>query len=283
MNENELKALISLLDDPDTAIYQELEDKLIASGPPVVPFLEQQWESSFDTLLQSRVEQIVHKIQFNEVKNDLQLWMISNEEDLLEGLLIINRYQYSQLNEPEIHQKLAELKREAWYHMMYEMSPLEKVKLLNNVMFREFGLSGNTADYNAPQNSFINKVLETKKGNPISLACIYSLVAQRLDIPIYGVNLPKHFVLAYMNEENPEEVLFYINVFNKGQVMQESDIRSFLQQLNLPFSDQYTKPCTNLDIIRRVLRNLLAAYNNNDTLDKHQEVQILLDLATDPA
>jgi len=283
MNENELKALISLLDDPDAAIYQELEDKLIASGPPVVPFLEQQWETSFDALLQSRVEQIVHKIQFNEVKNDLQLWMISNQEDLLEGLLIINRYQYSQLNEPEIYQQLAELKREAWYLMMYEMSPLEKVKLLNNVLFRDFGLSGNTSDYHAPQNSFINKVFETKKGNPISLACIYSLVAQRLDIPIYGVNLPKHFVLAYMNEENPEEVLFYINVFNRGQVMQESDIQSFLQQLNLPFSDQYTKPCGNLDIIRRVLRNLLAAYNHLDNVEKRDEIQILLDLVTDPA
>lgn len=283
MNENELKALISLLDDPDATIYQELEDKLIASGPPVVPFLEQQWETSFDVLLQSRVEQIVHKIQFNEVKNDLQLWMISNQEDLLEGLLIINRYQYSQLNEQEIHQQLAELKREAWYHMMYEMSPLEKVKLLNNILFREFGLSGNTSDYHAPQNSFINKVLETKKGNPISLACIYSLVAQRLDIPIYGVNLPKHFVLAYMNEEKPEEVLFYINVFNRGQVMQESDIHAFLQQLNLPFSDQYTKPCGNLDIIRRVLRNLLAAYNHLDNVEKRDEIQTLLDLTTDPA
>lgn len=283
MNENELKALISLLDDPDAAIYQELEDKLIASGPPVVPFLEQQWETSFDALLQSRVEQIVHKIQFNEVKNDLQLWMMSNQEDLLEGLLIINRYQYSQLNESEIYQQLAELKREAWYLMMYEMSPLEKVKLLNNVLFRDFGLSGNTSDYHAPQNSFINKVFETKKGNPISLACIYSLVAQRLDIPIYGVNLPKHFVLAYMNEENPEEVLFYINVFNRGQVMQESDIQSFLQQLNLPFSDQYTKPCGNLDIIRRVLRNLLAAYNHLDNVEKRDEIQLLLDLVTDPA
>jgi len=209
--------------------------------------------------------------------------MISNQEDLLEGLLIINRYQYSQLNEQEIHQQLAELKREAWYHMMYEMSPLEKVKLLNNILFREFGLSGNTSDYHAPQNSFINKVLETKKGNPISLACIYSLVAQRLDIPIYGVNLPKHFVLAYMNEEKPEEVLFYINVFNRGQVMQESDIHAFLQQLNLPFSDQYTKPCGNLDIIRRVLRNLLAAYNHLDNVEKRDEIQTLLDLNTDLA
>ncbi len=278
MKEQELKALISLLDDPDTEIYQALEDKLITCGPEVIPLLEQSWEESFDVLLQSRVEQIIHKIQFNEVQNDLQLWKLSNQEDLLEGLLIVNRYQYPNLGEEEVYTKLAELKRSAWYHLMYDMSPVEKVKLLNNILFREFGLSGNTSDYHAPQNSFINKVFETKKGNPISLACIYTLVAQRLDIPIFGVNLPKHFILAYMNEENPEEVLFYINVFNRGQIMREDDIRSFLQQLNLPASDDYIKPCSNLAIIKRVLRNLIAAYDHIDNIEKRQEVQLLLDL-----
>lgn len=278
MKKQELKALISLLDDPDKDIYQELEDKLITCGPEVIALLEESWEESFDVLLQSRVEQIIHKIQFNEVQQDLQLWKISNQEDLLEGLLIINRYQYPNLIEEEVYSKMADMRRSAWYHLMYEMSPLEKIKLLNNILFREFGLSGNTSDYHAPQNSFINKVLETKKGNPISLACIYSLVAQRLDIPIYGVNLPKHFVLAYMKEENPEEVLFYINVFNRGQVMREEDIRSFLQQLDLPPIDDYMKPCNNLAIIKRVLRNLVAAYDHVDNAEKREEVQLLLDI-----
>lgn len=278
MNERELKALISLLDDPDTEIYQELEDKLITCGTEVIPMLEQSWEASLDILFQGRIEQIVHKIQFNEVKTDLQLWKISNQENLLEGLLIINRYQYPNLADEEIHAKLAELRRDTWYYLMYEMSPVDKIKLLNNVLFREFGLSGNTSDYHAPQNSFINKVLETKKGNPISLACIYSLVAQRLDIPVYGVNLPKHFMLAYMNDDSPEEVLFYINVFNRGQIMRKSDIKAFLDQLSLPASDEFMKPCDNLSIIKRVLRNLIAAYNHIDNVEKRDDVQLLLDL-----
>lgn len=280
MNDQELKALISLLDDPDMEIYQVLEDKLITCGPGVIPLLEESWEQSFDVLLQERVEQIIHKIQFNQVKNDLQLWRISNVDDLLEGLVIVNRYQYPNLVEEEIYEKLAELRRNAWYHLMYDMSPVEKVKLLNNILFREFGLSGNTSDFHSPQNSFINKVLETKKGNPILLACIYSLVAQRLDIPIYGVNLPKHFVLAYMDEDNPEEVLFYINVFNRGQIMREMDIKAFLQQLNLPPIDDYIKPCDNLSVVQRILRNLVASYEYVDNLEKREEIQLLLDLLT---
>ncbi|GAA4132817.1 transglutaminase-like domain-containing protein [Sphingobacterium lactis] len=278
MNEKEIKALIYLLDDPDADIFREIEHKLITCGPEVIPLLESSWESSFDPLSQGRIENIVHKIQFDQVKNDLQLWKLNNAEDLLEGLLIVNRYQYPNLNDEQVYFQLAELRRNAWFHLMYDMSPVEKVKLLNNILFREFGLSGNTSNYHDPQNSFIHKVLESKKGNPISLACIYALVAQKLDIPIYGINLPKHFVLAYVEGENNDKVLFYINVFNRGQIMREEDIFAFLRQLNLPISDEYTLPCDNLAIIKRVLRNLIAAYDHIDNAEKKLEVELLLSL-----
>ncbi|GGE07270.1 hypothetical protein CHU00_02990 [Sphingobacterium cellulitidis] len=278
MNEKEIKALIYLLDDPDREIFQEIEHKLITCGPEVIPLLEHSWESSFDPLSQSRIENIIHRIQYDQVKNDLQLWKLNNSEDLLEGLLIINRYQYPNLHEEQVYYQLAEIRRNAWYHLMYDMSPVEKVKLLNNILFREFGLSGNTSNYHDPQNSFIHKVLETKKGNPISLACIYALVAQKLDIPIYGVNLPKHFVLAYVDGENHDKVEFYINVFNRGQIMREEDIYAFLRQLNLPLSDNYTLPCDNISIIKRVLRNLIAAYEHVDNAEKRLEVETLLAL-----
>lgn len=278
MNEKEIKALIYLLDDPDRDIFQEIEHKLITCGPEVVPLLEHSWESSFDPLSQSRIENIIHKIQYDQVKNELQLWKLNNSEDLLEGLLIVNRYQYPNLHEEQVYYQLAELRRNAWYHLMYDMSPVEKVKLLNNILFREFGLSGNTSNYHDPQNSFIHKVLESKKGNPISLACIYALVAQKLDIPIYGVNLPKHFVLAYVDGDNQDKIQFYINVFNRGQIMREEDIYAFLRQLNLPLSDNYTLPCDNIEIIKRVLRNLIAAYEHVDNAEKKLEVETLLSL-----
>jgi len=277
MNEKELKAIISLLDDPDAKIYQVLEDKLLTCGPEVLPLLEQSWEAAFDALLLERLERIIQKIRLNQVRDDLLLWKAGNQDDLLEGLLAIGRFRYPDLGDRETYAQLAELRRNAWYHLMYEMSPVEKVELLNRTIFREFGLSGNTSDYHSPQNSFINKVLETKKGNPVSLACIYSLVAQRLDMPIYGINLPKHFVLAYMDEERPSQVLFYINVFNRGQIMRQSDVLAFLQQLRLPASDEYTKPCGNLAIIKRVLRNLIIAYGHSDNPSARESMQDLLD------
>ncbi|HLQ99557.1 MAG TPA: transglutaminase-like domain-containing protein [Sphingobacterium sp.] len=277
LSKTEFKALVSLLEDPDKDIYQQIESKLIATGTEAIPFLEKSWEKSFDPLQQSRIERVIHKIQFDQVKSDLLIWKLSNQSNLLDALLIINRYQYPSLDEQSVHNILADLRRDCWFYLMYEMSPVEKVRLLNNVIFRDYGLSGNTTEYHAPQNSYIQKVLETKKGNPITLACIYSIVAQKLDIPIYGVNLPRHFILAYMENKNTE-ALFYINVFNRGQIMRLEDIHSFLTQLNLPKRDEFILPCDNLTIVKRVLRNLVSSYEKLEKKDKEEEIKTLLKL-----
>ncbi len=77
MNAKELEALIKLLDDSDTEIYKHVEDRLLSMGSEVVPALEKTWESTLDLVLQQRIEELIHKIQFNAVKFELQTWAIS--------------------------------------------------------------------------------------------------------------------------------------------------------------------------------------------------------------
>jgi regulator of sirC expression with transglutaminase-like and TPR domain len=275
-------ALIRLLDDRDEEIFQHIESTLFSFGEQVIEPLEQAWENSFDSLLQERIENLIHKIQFNTVLKDLELWHISGSFDLLQGLLIINRYQYPDLEEQKIINQIEDIKREIWMQMIYKMNPVEKVRLVNTVFFTNFGFSGNTKRYHDPQNSYLSQVLETKKGNPILLASIYSIIAQKLDMPIYGVNLPRHFILAYTDDYNinteENEVLFYINPFNRGQVFGKHDVLSFLKQLNLPADPSYFQPCTNVEIIARVIRNLIGSYEQNAMNDKVQELNKMLKL-----
>ncbi|GEM65614.1 hypothetical protein SF1_35960 [Sphingobacterium faecium NBRC 15299] len=282
MEEKELQALVHLLDDPDQLIAEEIENKLLSLGPDIIPSLEEYWESAFDPYIQERLEKIIHAIQFDQTKSELLVWKMSNSFNLLEGLLIINSYQYPSYNNNLIRITIEELKREIWMELRYEMTPYEKVSLMNYVLFEKFGLSGNTNDYHNPQNSFIGRVLESKKGNPLTLSCIYSIVAQKLDIPIFGINLPKHFILSYLAENQTEDhLLFYLNAFNKGQVMQKADVISFLKQLNLPLSKEFMMPCDNVTILKRVLRNLVTAYEQNESASKKQEVEILFKLLED--
>lgn len=90
-NNAEISALVKLLDDPDEEVFHHVEKKLLEYGGEVVHFLENAWEQSFDGLLQERIENIVHQIQFKTVKEDLNLWYLSGAFDLLQGALIINR------------------------------------------------------------------------------------------------------------------------------------------------------------------------------------------------
>ncbi|WP_157542972.1 transglutaminase family protein [Mucilaginibacter aquatilis] len=280
INEAEIKSLIRLLDDPDREIYSHVHDKLISYGPAAIQYLENAWEQAFDTIQQDRIANLVHEIQFGIVKNELELWQQSGAFDLLRGALIINKYQYPDLDEQKVINQIEEIKRDIWMQMMFEGSPSDQVKLINHVLYNLHGFSGNTTNHQDPQNSYLSQVLESKKGNQISLAIIYSVIAQKLDIPIYGVNLPQHFILAYLDESAKSEfesgVLFYINAFNKGYIFGRRDVDMFLKQLNLNADKHFYEPCSNTNIVRRILRNLISSYEQLGSMEKVQELNELL-------
>jgi regulator of sirC expression with transglutaminase-like and TPR domain len=282
INPTEVNSLIRLLDDPDTEIFEHVHQKLLSYGTGAIEFLEQAWGEAFDPIQQERIANLVHEIQFGIVKTDLKLWHQSGAFDLLQGILIINRYQYPDLDEQKVINQLESIKRDIWIQMMNEASPKEQVKLFNHIFYNIHGFTGNTTSHQDPQNSYINQVLETKKGNQISLAIIYAIIAQKLDIPVYGVNLPQHFILAYVDETMQSEfengILFYINAFNKGFIFGRRDVDMFLKQLNLKYDRQFYEPCSNVDIIKRVLRNLISAYEHASSSDKVNELTELLDI-----
>ncbi|MBC7616115.1 MAG: hypothetical protein H7202_08620 [Pedobacter sp.] len=277
----EIDALVKLLDDPDEEVYQHVQERLLTYGIEVVSYLESAWEQSLNTVLQERIENLVHTIQFTTVKEDLNLWYQSGAFDLLQGALIINRYQYPDLNEQQVINQIEEIKREIWIGLQYEMSSIEKIKLINHVFYTQYGFSGNTKNHHDPQNSYLNQVLESKKGNQISLAIIYATLAQKLDIPVYGVNLPQHFILGYIDDSSEEKeygVLFYINAFNKGSIFGKHDVDQFLRQLNLEPQPGFYSPCSNTEIIRRIIRNLISAYENLGSKEKVDELKQLQEI-----
>lgn len=280
INPAEVNSLIRLLDDPDQEIFDHVHDKLLSYGSEAIDYLESAFEQAFDPILQERIANLVHEIQFGIIKNDLRLWLHGGAFDLLQGILIINRYQYPDLDEQKVINQIEAIKRDVWIQMMNEASPPEQVKLINHIFYNIYGFSGNTTNHQDPQNSYISQVLETKKGNQISLAIIYSIIAQKLDIPVYGVNLPQHFILAYMDESQQDSleggVLFYINAFNKGFIFGRRDVDMFLKQLNLKAERQFYEPCSNTDIIKRVLRNLISAYEQSGSPDKVKELNELM-------
>jgi regulator of sirC expression with transglutaminase-like and TPR domain len=283
--ESSIKALIALIDDPDDNIFGHVRDKLLSVGPSAIPYLENSWENEHDGLLfQSRREQLIQEIQFEQIKSELLSWTDSSDKDLLHGSLIVAKYNYPNLEEEEVRQFVQQMRRDVWLEINADMTAFEKVKIFNKIFFGVHGFSGDSKNFHSPLNSCINTVIEFKKGNPLSLAIVYSIVAQSLDMPVYGVNLPDHFILAYLDENNAHfftqsnnqyGVLFYINPFAKGSLLDQNEIKKFLNGIQLPHYREYFEPCPNSAILRRMLTNLIASFQQ---LGNHRKVNDLIEL-----
>jgi regulator of sirC expression with transglutaminase-like and TPR domain len=277
MSDNEIKALVSLLDDTDQQIVSHVEDKIRSLGREVIPYLEKEWENNFNPQVQQKIEGLIHDLQYELLKHRVKEWYETREQDLLSGLWLVATYQYPDLELDVLKQELEQIYYEAWLEFKPDLYPFDQVKVLNGVMFNKLKFSANTKNFHSPGNSMINVVLETRKGNPISLCVIYMMVAQKLKLPVYGVNLPNLFVLTYRDGANT----FYINAFNKGLIFSRQDIENYIHELRLTPQASFFEPCSNLEIIRRVLRNLIMSFDKMGEHEKAEEVKELLLIIAD--
>lgn len=277
-DDSKISALIQLLDDPDDFIFNEVKSQLLTYGDAVIPLLENYWEQNpLEAEALSRIEDIIQEIQHGGVKNALKVWASQIEPDLLEGILLINQFQYPDLDTQFVKDKIEQIRRDVWIEIHNGLTSFEKVNVINQVIFDIYGFGGNKDSYHSPTNSYLSDVIESKKGNPISLSVIYLLVAQELGLPIYGVNLPSHFVLCFLDENNinpaidennEDKVLMYINPFSRGTIFNRKEIERFLNQLNIPIKEEYFVPCTNKDIVKRIINNLIYAYQKQENPEK---------------
>jgi regulator of sirC expression with transglutaminase-like and TPR domain len=269
MKQSEIKALISLLDDEDYEVLNHVETKIRSMGDTVIPYLEDRWEeSSLSPLMQKKLEDLIHDLQYNAFFERLLTWRKNGSEDLLEGMWAIATYQYPELSLEKLRQDVDQIYYEVWLEIRDGMHPMDQIKTLNSVIFGKLKFGANTKHFHSASNSMLNVVIELKKGNPISLCVIYLLVAQKLNLPVWGVNLPNLFILTYKSGN----MQFYINVFNRGLVFSRVDIDNYIAQYNFPQNEIFYQPCNNLDIIRRVLRNLTLAFEKVGDDDKVKEI-----------
>lgn len=283
MNIKDIRALIHLLEDPDTEINDLVTGSLRELGAAVIPELENAWERSQNQQAQEKIENIIHDIQFINVKNDLIAWKNSGSSDLLHGLCCLARFQYPDLQYSEMMQAIDNIAGDVWLELNNKLTALEKIRIMNHFIFEVHKFSKNSKNIYSPRNSYINLVLESKKGNPVSLASVYLLVAGKLNLPVWGVNLPKIFIVAYLDtpkttlkDISSSDILFYINPYTNGSVFGKKEIDQYLLQQKLEPKESYYTPCPHHVIIQRLLTNLVFSYEKSGFNNKLEDLRELL-------
>lgn len=293
MKFEDFKNMVYLLDDSDERVVRHIEEQILAMGYESIPILESLWPDEKSIQRQEKIINLINQINKNLIAEDFRDWYNSEDQNLMEGLFIINKILDPTVDRQYIENQINKIKLDAWLELNYDLTSFEKVKILNRIIFEVHDFKGDTDSYHHSKNSFLSSVLERKKGNPILLAIIYSIVAQRLNIPIYGVNLPQHFILGYVKDlewppllnfndpsivkdDNHSDILFYINPFNNGLIFNQDQIYTFLKQLNIEAKSEYFNVCSNLDMVKRVLKNLEISYAKENNLSKKEQVENLI-------
>ena len=287
MKKKKLNALIELLDDPDQLIFETVEKELLKENHDIIPFLEEKWECSFDEICQERIENLIQHLQFKKNQDQVHDWIHSENTDLLEGFFCVDRFQYPDVNVLGVHQKIKKIEKSVWLELKQSLTLLEKTTILNHFIFNINGFSINHKNLSSPQNCFLNQLLDTKKGNSVSLGILYTIIARNLGLPAQFADFPKNPLVAIADKELAQKVhgensrtnvLFYINPSNKGSITSRKEIDYHLKKNNYRPTDFFAEPKSDLFFILRLLESLRDSYHSVGFTEKVTRVESLIQL-----
>jgi hypothetical protein len=289
MERSKLNALIDLLDDPDTTVFGMVEKELLKENDEIIPALEKKWETSFDESCQERIENIIQNLQFKNTQNQLREWLNTDPErqNLLNGFCTVDRIQYPDLNTLNIQLKIETIRRSIWLELNNSLTILEKITILNHYLFNMNGYSINLSNPHSPQNCFLNQLIDSKKGNSISLSIFYVLIARELELPVRLVDFPKNPLVAVVDQDlahkvhgstQDSDVLFYINPSNKGAITSRKEIEYHLKRNDFTPLHEYSEPKPDSLFLQRLLESMLDSYNSVGFTDKQEKIKLLLEL-----
>lgn len=126
-------------------------------------------------------------------------------------------------------------------------------------VFNEAGLTGDAEDYHAVENSLLDRVLERRRGMPITLAVVGMEVARRARVPMAGIGMPGHFLLRHTDEP-----AWFVDAFAGGELLDAAGCEALFRKIadpGVPFRPEYLQPVTNRQIVARILANLRHTYS----------------------
>jgi len=266
---NNTKALINLLDDPDIGVFKMVEQELVKKNAKIIPVLEEKWENSLDEICQHRIENLIQFLHLKNLKKEMRAWVKKEDPELLEGFFILNKFLYPDLNIRPIERQIENLRKDIWLELNDSLTSLEKTSVLNHVFFELNGYSINHSEINLPQNCFLNQVIETKKGNSYSIAMLYTIVAQMLELPIFFIDFPRNPLLAWFDrqiameahgEDIDTDIIFYINPSNKGSITGRKELEYHLKKIKYTSDPKYYQKGDNRIFLLRLANQIEIAY-----------------------
>lgn len=269
INEKEIDALITLLGDDDPGIKDIARQRLLEIGEQARPRLRATGASDGEGRIRIEAQSMLEEMRLAELAGDFGLLDAHYDFDLEAACFILAEIEYPNLNVTEYTERLDHLAHLARRRIDGVTRMSHKIRIVNHLLFYEKKFRGNIEDYYEPENSYINKVLDRRLGIPITLSALYLFIARRLDLPIYGVGFPGHFMLKFQSGDKS----YFVDAFNRGRVLSVRDVELFLTLNGYEFEESHTHAVQPREILARMIRNLVLIYHQNEERHKIETLE----------
>lgn len=268
----EIEALVSLLDDPDMDVQSGVRTRFDELGEDAVPVLDELRAYSADIQQQSLIEDVIHQLTYKTLEQEFLNYLedgVESLRDLEEGMFLVARFGNPTLRTELYRRKLDQMAQIIRDDIRLADDPIEQMRILLQYLFKEETFRGDQKQYFSPENSYLNQVMDRKKGIPLTLGLILLFISDRLGLNFSGVNMPMHFLVRFDGDRTP----YFIDPFHDGNIIRIEQCRLFLKQNGIEPQAHHFEAAQPIEILARCIRNLLNGYEKQGHAERFNQME----------
>lgn len=254
-----LESLITLYLDPDPKIRDMVQEHLLEYGESAVPAIDQARSGTKLEEERDRLSSILYELTFPGLVEEFAHAVstgVHETQQLEEAVCLLSRLDEPTFRTDWIRRKLDYLAGQVRPSLAGAANQTERMEIFFRHLFQDLHFQGDRTRYHDPENGLLHRVIDRRKGIPLTLSLVVLFLAQRLDLPFHGVNMPIHFLLMF--DARGRRLL--IDPFDEGAIITLEQCHTFLRHNKVAPRPEFFEPCPNREILARHLRNLKNSY-----------------------
>lgn len=255
LSEERRSALLKLLDDDSTVVRQALLEELGRTGAEGVEFLRSLCDGG-NRLLAGHAREFLELMGQHDTLAGFSRFIESFQYELETGCLLLDRTVDPDLDTGAVCSFIDAMAARCREIMVLPSTPLERCRVLNRVIFHEFGFRGDMESFYDPDNSFLSRVIARRKGIPLTLSILYLLVGQRCNLNLEPVGVPGRFMVGCFDGLEP----FYVDAYEHGHFRTADDVERFVLRNFGSLERGSLHPSPVGEVLCRCCRNLVNQY-----------------------
>jgi regulator of sirC expression with transglutaminase-like and TPR domain len=270
--------LLSLLQDDSPVVLAEVRSQFLSAGRAGEQALRRAVRSG-SAHQRGRARQLLLVLDRRRVVRRL-IRRVSAGVDLERGLFLLDNYWSPGLDVRPYRKALDAMANMVQREAARRSPGIERAHALVHVLSKEMGFCGATDDFHHPDNIFLGRSIERRRGMPLTLCAIFAFVARRAQIKTSLLPFPGHILLRLHHGPRPSDTSI-VDPFGGGQILAEKQCLAYIDQHGLTFRPEWLRPASAADLFERHVRNLRQSCRARGRFAEARELELVLRATAD--